>query len=209
MKKLFCILIVFSLLSGCGGPTKLTYPDMPKEKAVAVKINGVTFRVVSFGYTDDWSELEIAVANETDREIWFDASQIYLTNEQGYDLIPLTAHEINERVYRKTGKWISPLTLGAVVAGIAAIIAPSSKDRAALAKGALALAGAAVVGEAAKVQTAGEDIRRKEDLLMKDYKIPPHLQLGGVLYYRSTKGIKGVKAFIKTDGDEEFFNVVF
>jgi hypothetical protein len=209
MKNLISILLVFSFLSGCGGPTKLIHPDLPKDKPLAVRINDVTMRVVSFGYTKDWSELEIAVANETDHEISFDASQIYLTNEQGYDLIPLSAHEINDRVYRKTGKWITPLTLSAVVVGIAAIIAPSSKDRTVLARSALALAGVAAVSEVAKRQTAGEDIHRKEDLLMKDYIIPPHLQLGGVLYYRSTKGIKGVKAFINTDGTDEFFNVVF
>ncbi|OGW26266.1 MAG: hypothetical protein A2X59_06940 [Nitrospirae bacterium GWC2_42_7] len=209
MRKLFCILVAFTFLSGCGGPTKLTYPDLPKEKPLAIKINNVTLRVVSFGYTKDWSELEIAVANETDHEISFDASQIYLTNEQGYDLIPLSAREINDRVHRKTGKWITPLTLGAVVVGLAALIAPSSKDRAILGRSALALAGVAAVSEVAKRQTAGEDISRKEDLLMKNYNIPPHLQLGGVLYYRSTKEIKGVKAFIRTDGNEEFFNVVF
>lgn len=207
MKRFIYIILITSLFMGCGGPTKVIYQELPKDKPLAVKIEGVTLRVVSYGYTNDWSEVEIAVLNETDEEIHFDAGQVYLTNEKGYDLIPLRAHEINERVYRKTGKWISPLTVGAAAAGIVAIVAPSSSDRAAFGRAALALAGAAGVSEIAKRQTAEADVQKKEDLLMKTYNIPPHLQLGGVLYYRATTGIKGIKAFIKIEGQEEFFHI--
>lgn len=207
MNKIACIFLITFFISGCAGPTKPTYQELPKEKPLAVKINGVTLRLISFGYTKDWSELEVAIANETDEEIYFDATQIFLTNEKGYDLIPLKAYEVNERVHRKTGKWITPLTIGVIATGIAAIIAPSSQDRTAFARAALALAGAAGTAELAKRQTAGADIQRKEDLLLKSYKISPHLQLGGVLYYRATEGIKGVKAFITVKGTEEFFNI--
>jgi len=207
MKKALYVILIAVFLFGCGGPTKVTYQELPKDKPLAIKIDGVTLRVVSYGYTNDWSELEIAVLNETDDEIHFDASQVYMTNEKGYDLIPLRANEINERVHRKTGKWISPLTVGAIASGIAAIIAPSSKDRAAFGRAALALAGAAGVSELSKRQSAEADIQRKEDLLMKTYDIPPHLQLGGVLYYRATTGIQGVKAFIRIEGQEEFFQI--
>lgn len=207
VNKIVCIFLIAFLIFGCAGPTKLTYRELPKDKPLAVKINGVTFRLISFGYTKDWSELEVAVANESDEEINFDATQVFLTSEKGYDLIPLKAYEVNERVHRKTGKWITPLTVGAIAAGIAAIIAPSSKDRTAFARATLALAGAAGTAELAKRQTAEADIQRKEDLLMRSYKIFPHLQLGGVLYYRATEGIKGVKAFIKVKGTEEFFNI--
>jgi len=209
MRKLICIVLIALFILGCAGPTKVTYQELPKEKPLAIQINGVTFRVVSFGTTDDWSELEVAIANETDEDITFDATQVFLTNEKGYDLIPLTAYEINERVHRKTGKWINPLTVGAIAAGIAAIIAPSSKDRTAFGRAALAITGAAVVSELAKRQTAGADVQRKEDLLLRSYKIPPHLQLGGVLYYRATEGMKGAKAFILVKGTEEFFQIQF
>jgi len=43
-----------------------------------------------------------------------------------------------------------PLTVGAIAAGIAAIIAPSSQDRTNFARATLALAGAAGVSELAK-----------------------------------------------------------
>ena len=207
MKRTVCIfLILSSFIFGCAA-TKLTYQELPKDKTLAMKINGVTLRVVSFGYTKNWSELEIAIANETDEAIDFDATQVYITNEKGYDLIPLRAHEINERVYRKTGKWITPLTIGAIASSIAAVIAPSSKDRTAFARAALALVGAAGTTELAKRQTAEADIQRREDILLKSYKIPSNLQLGGVLYYRATEGIQGVKAFIKVKGIEEFFHI--
>ncbi len=207
MNKIVCIFLIAFFISGCAGATKPTYRELPKEKPLAVKINGVTLRLISFGYTKGWSELEVSIANETDEEIYFDATQVFLTNEKGYDLIPLKAYEVNERVHRKTGKWITPLTVGAIASGIAAIIAPSSQDRTAFARAALALAGAAGTAELAKRQTAGADIQRKEDLLLKSYKIPPHLQLGGVLYYRATEDIKGVKAFITVKGTEEFFHI--
>lgn len=202
-------IVLFAVLSllACAGPTKVTYQELPKDKPLAIQINDVTFRIISFGYTKDWSELEVSVANETQEEIDFDASQVYLMNEKGYDLIPLKAYEINERVHRKTGKWVTPLTVGAIVSGIAAIIAPSSKDRTAFARATLALVGAAATTELAKRQSATADIQRKEDLLLKSYKIQPNLQLGGVLYYRSTEGIKGAKAFIKIKGAEEFFHI--
>jgi len=206
MKRIFSIFLVVAFIFACG-PTKLTYQELPKDKPLAMKINGVTLRVVSFGHTKDWSELEIAVANETDEELYFDATQVYLTNEKGYDLTPLRAHEINERVYRKTGKWINPLTIAAIATGIAYIIAPSSKDRAAFGRAALALVGVAGTAELAKRQTAEADIQRKEDILLKSYKIPPNLQLGGFLYYRSTEAMKGVKAFIKVKGTEEYFRI--
>ncbi len=209
MKKLICIALAFFLSVGCAGPTQLTYMEVPKDKTLALKINGITLKVVSFGYTGDWSELEIAIANETDEEIYFDAAQVFLTNDKGYDLIPLKAHEINERVHRKTGKWVNPLTIGALVAGIAAIVAPSSKDRTIFGRSALVLAGGAAASELSKRQTAEADVQRKEDLLLKSYKIPPKLQLGGVLYYRSTEAAKGVKAFIKIKGNEEFFHIQF
>lgn len=209
MKKLICIALALSLIAGCAGPTQLTYMEAPKDKTLALKINGVTLTVVSFGYTSDWSELEISIANETGEDIHFDASQVFLTNDKGYDLIPLKAHEINERVHRKTGKWVNPLTLATLVAGIAAIVAPSSKDRTTFARGALVLGGGALAAEMSKRQTAEADVQRKEDLLLKSYKIPPKLQLGGVLYYRSTETAKGVKAFIKVKGSEEFFHIQF
>ena len=207
MKRTTCIFLVLSFIFGCAGPTRLTYQELPKEKPLAMEINGVTLRIVSFGYTKDWSELEISIANETDEVIDFDATQVYLTNEKGYDLIPLGTYEINERVHRKTGKWITPLTVGAIASGIAAIIAPSSKDRAAFARAALALVGAAGTAELAKRQTVEADIKRKEDVLLKSYKIPSHLQLGGILYYRTTEGMRGVKAFIKVKGVEEYFHI--
>lgn len=207
MKKVFYIILVTSLLFACGGPTKIKYQELAKDKPLALKINGVTLRVVSYGHTKDWSELEVAVLNETEEDIHFDASQVYLTNEKGYDLIPLRGHEISERVYRKTGKWITPLTVGAIAAGIVAIVAPSSKDRAAFGRGALALAGTAWVTELAMGQSAEADIQRKEDLLMKTYNIPPRLQLGGVLYYNASGGAQGVKAFIRIEGQEEFFQI--
>ncbi len=206
IQRLIVIFAVFSLLN-CAGPTKITYQELPKDKLLAMQINGVRFRVVSFGYTRDWSELEVSVANETGEEIDFDASQVYLTNEKGYDLIPLKAYEINERVQRKTGKWVTPLTVGAIASGIAAIIAPSSKDRTAFARATLALIGAAATTELAKRQSATADIQRKEDLLLKSYVIQPNLELGGVLYYRATKEIKGAKAFIRIKGIDEFFHI--
>jgi hypothetical protein len=208
LMKIISLALIVSLVFGCGA-TQLTYQEMPKDKPLAVKINGIAVRVVSFGFTDDWSELELAIANDSDFEINFDATQVYLTNEQGYDLIPLRGGEINERVHRKTGQWITPLTVGALAAGIAAIIAPSSKDRTNLARGALALGGAAVGAELGKRQSAEADVQRKEDFLLKSYKILPKLQLGGVLYYRSTKAAKGVKVFIKTKSGEEFFHIEF
>jgi hypothetical protein len=207
VSKIVCIFLIAFFISGCAGPTKPTYQELPKEKPLAIKTNGVTLRLISFGYTKNWSGLEVAIANETDEEIYFDATQVFLTNEKGYDLIPLKSYEINERVHRKTGKWITPLTVGAIATGIAAIIAPSSQDRTTFARAALALAGAAGTAELAKRQTAEADIERKEDLLLKSYKIPPHLQLGGVLYYRAAEGIKGVKAFITVKGTEEFFHI--
>lgn len=200
--------MIISLMA-CGGPTKVVYQELPKEKPLAIKIDGVTFRVVSFGTTGDWSELEIAVANETGGDIHFDASKIYLTNEKDYDLMPLSSYEINDRVRRKTGKWITPLTIAAAVAGIGAIVAPSSKDTDSLARAALGLVGAAAVGEVAKQQSAEADQYRKEDLLLKSYRIPPKLQVGGVLYYRATESAKGVKAFINVNGREEFFQIRF
>jgi len=207
MKKVFYIILITLLLLGCGGPTKVTYQELPKDQPLAVNIDGVTLRIVSYGYTKDWTELEIAVLNETDKEIHFDTGQVYLANEKGYDLIPFKAHEIDERVYRKTGKWITPLTVGAITAGIVSIVATSSKDRTNLGRAALALAGVAGASELAKRQSAETDIYRKEDLSMKTYNIPPHLQLGGLLYYRATTGIKGIKAFIKIKGQEEFFHI--
>ncbi|MCX7769588.1 MAG: hypothetical protein N2202_00730 [Proteobacteria bacterium] len=207
MKKYIAIFTLISFIFSCAGATKLTYQELPKDKPLAVKINGVTLRVVSFGKTNDWSELEIAVLNETDKEIRFDPSKVYLTNEKGYDLMPLRGNEINERIYRKTGKWITPLTLGAITAAIAAIVLPHSKDRTNLARAALGLAIAGGAAELAKRQSAEEDVRRKEDLLLKVYKIPPKLQLGGTLYYRSTEAMKGVKAFIEVNGEEAFFEI--
>ncbi|MCL4456616.1 MAG: hypothetical protein M1147_07635 [Nitrospirae bacterium] len=209
MKKLVCVMLILFLVAGCGGPTQLTYMELPKDKTLALKINGVTLKVVSFGYTSDWSEIEIAIANETNEDIYFDAAQVFLTSDKGYDLIPLKAHEINERVHRKTGKWVNPLTIGALVAGIAAIVAPSSKDRTTFARGALVLGGGALASEMSKRQTAEADVQRKEDLLLKSYKIPPNLQLGGILYYRSVEAAKGIKAFIKVKGNEEFFHIEF
>lgn len=207
MKKIFTYVLIFSFLFSCAVATKLNYQELPKDKPLAIKIEGVTLRIVSFGTTDDWSELEIAVANETDKEIEFDPSKVFLTNEKDYDLMPLRGSEINERIQRKTGKWINPLTLGAITAAIAAIVLPSSKDRTNLARAALGLAIAGGASELAKRQSAEEDIRRKEDLLLRVYKIPPKLQLGGTLYYRSTKAMKGVKAFIKINGGEEYFEI--
>ncbi len=206
MKKIYYLALLVIILS-CAGATKVYYQELPKDKPLAVKIEGVTLRIISFGRTADWSELEIAVANETDKEIEFDPSKVFLTNEKGYDLIPLRGSEINERVYRKTGKWINPLTLGAITAAIAAIVLPSSQDRTNLARAALGLAIAGGASELAKRQSAEEDIRRKEDLLLKVYKIPPRLQLGGTLYYRTTESMKGVKAFIKINGNEEYFEI--
>lgn len=205
MKKIITLIILISFILSCAGATRLTYQDLPKDKPLAVKIEGITLRVVSFGSTKDWSELEIAVANETDKEIEFDPSKVFLTNEKGYDLMPLRGSEINERIQRKTGKWITPLTLGAITAAIAAIVLPHSKDRTNLARAALGLAIAGGAAELAKRQSAEEDVRRKEDLILKVYKIPPKLQLGGVLYYRSTEAMKGVKAFIKINKDEEAY----
>jgi len=167
VKKLITLLLIVFFIVGCAGPTRLTYKELPKDRPLAMKINDVTFRVISFGYTKDWSELEIAVANEADEEIDFNPSQVFLTNEKGYDLIPLRTYEINERVHRKTGKWINPLTVGAIAAGITAIVAPSSKDRTAFARAALALVGVAAATEVAKRQSAKADIQRKEDLLLK------------------------------------------
>jgi len=207
VNRIICLSLIVFLVFSCAGPTKLTYQELPKDKSLAMKINGVTLRLISFGYTKDWSELEVSVANESDEEINFDSTQVFLTNEKGYDLIPLKAYEINERVHRKTGKWITPLTVGAIAAGIAAIIAPSSQDRTNFARATLALAGAAGVSELAKRQTTEADVQRKEDLLLKSYKISPGLQLGGVLYYCAAEGIKGVKAFIKVKGTEEFFHI--
>lgn len=207
MKKTIVYFTLITFILSCSGATKLTYQELPKDKPLAIKIEGVTLRVVSFGKTDDWSELEIAVANETDKEIEFDPSKVFLTNEKGYDLMPLRGSEINERIQRKTGKWITPLTLGAVTAAIAAIVLPHSKDRTNLARAALGLAIAGGASELAKRQSAEEDIRRKEDLLLKVYRIPPKLQLGGVLYYRSTETMTGVKAFIKINDDEAFFEI--
>jgi hypothetical protein len=206
MKKLYYLLLLSLFLSSACA-TKINYQELPKDKPLAVKIEGVTLRVISFGKTSDWSELEIAVANETDKEIEFDPTKVFLTNEKGYDLIPLRGSEINERIYRKTGKWINPLTLGAITAAIGAIVLPSSQDRTNLTRAALGLAVAGGASELAKRQSAEEDIRRKEDLLLKVYKIPPRLQLGGTLYYRSTKSMKGVKAFIKINGNEEYFEI--
>lgn len=207
MKRIAFFIIFFFLVSGCGGPTKVRYQEFPKEKTLAVKINGVTFRIVSFGTTKEWAELEVAVANDSEETVFFDSSQVFLVNEKGYDLTPLTGYEINERVQRKTGKWITPLTLAAAAAGIGAIVLPSSKDRTHLARAALGLAGAAVVSEVEKRQSADADIERKEDFLLKTYQIPPKLQIGGVLYYRKTEASKGVKAFIRVKGVEEFFQI--
>jgi len=206
MKKI-CYLVIFVLFLSCAGATKVYYQELPKDKPLAVKIDGVTLRIISFGRTADWSELEIAVANETDKEIEFDPTKVYLTNEKGYDLIPLRGSEINERIHRKTGKWVNPLTLGAITAAIGAIVLPNSQDRTNLARAALGLAIAGGASELAKRQSAEEDISRKEDLLLKVYKIPPRLQLGGTLYYRATESMKGVKAFIKINGNEEYFEI--
>lgn len=207
MKRYIAFIVLVFFVFSCAGATKLSYQELPKDRPMAVKIEGVTLRVISFGKTKDWSELEIAVANETDKEIEFDSTKVFLTNENGYDLIPLRGSEINERIQRKTGKWITPLTLGAIAAGIAAIVLPSSQDRTNLARAALGLAIAGGATELAKRQSAEEDIRRKEDMLLKVYKIPPKLQLGGTLYYRSTESMKGVKAFIKINGTEEYFEI--
>lgn len=209
MKRIWISLLIITLVLGCAGPTKLTYQDLPKDKPLAVMSDNVTFRVVSFGHTDDWSELEIAVANETDSPINFDPAKVYLTNEKGYDLIPLSGYEVNDRIHRKTGQWINPLTIGAIASGLAYLIAPSAHDRAAFGKAAVALAGGAAVYEGAERQSAQADIGRKEDLLLKNYTIPPKLQVGGTLYYRSTQAMKGVKAFIRIKGAEEFFQVQF
>ena len=209
MKRIWICLLLITLVLGCAGPTKLTYQDLPKDRPLAMQLDNVTFRVVSFGYAADWSELEIAVANETDSPINFDPTKVYLTNEKGYDLIPLGAHEINDRIHRKTGQWINPLTIGAIASGLAYLIAPSAHDRAAFGKAAVALAGGAAVYEGSERQSAEGDVRRKEDLLLKNYTIPPKLQLGGTLYYRSTQAMKGTKAFIKIKGTEEFFQIQF
>lgn len=207
MKKFFLLLILLSLVLGCAGATKPVLQELPKDKPSAVKINGVTLRVIAVGHTKDWSEVEIAISNETGDPLDFDVSKIFVTNEKGYDLIPLNAHEINERVQRKTGKWVNPLSLGAIASGIAAIVMPSSHDRLNLAKAALVLAGGGVTSELAKKQTAEADKQRKDDLLLKSYKVPHGLQLGGLLYYRSTETLTGVKAFIKIKGAEEFFHI--
>ncbi|TAN45103.1 MAG: hypothetical protein EPN22_03670 [Nitrospirae bacterium] len=207
MKRFWALLLIISMLCGCAGATKPTFQELPQGKPLAMKINGVTFRIVAFGYTNDWSELEVAILNETGQDLEFDISKIYVTNEKNYDLVPLRAHEINERVHRKTGKLVNPFTVGALAAGIAAIIAPASNDRTNIAKAALVLAGAALGTEMASRQTAEADAQRKEDLLLKSYKVPSGLQLGGILYYRTTEAAKGVKAFIKIKGQEEFFHI--
>jgi hypothetical protein len=207
IKKIIYLSLVTALLLGCGGPTRVNYQELPRHKPLALKINDVTLRVVSYGYTKDWSELEIAVLNESDEPVHLDATQIFLTNEKGYDLAPLRAPEINERVRRKTGQWVTPLTIGAIAAGVAAIVAPSSKDRTAFGRGALALAAGAGVSELAKRQSAEADIKRKDDILLRTYNIPPKLQLGGVLYYPPSTSIEGVKAFIRIEGQEEYFHI--
>lgn len=202
-----CMALIVLLVASCAGPTKLTYQELPKDKPLAVTKDNVTLRLVSFGYTDDWSELEIAIANGTNETLDFDASKIYLTNAQGYDLIPLKSFEIEERLKRKTGKWVNPLTVGALAAVVGAIVAPGAVDRTNFGRAAVVLGAAGVGSEMAKRQSADEDVKHKEDVLLKNYKIPPGLHLGGVLYYRSTDGIKGVKAFIKINGKDELFSI--
>lgn len=200
------IMVIFIIFS-CAGKTKIKHQEIPQPLVQTQE--GVSVVVIEFGTTKHWSQMEIAIANMTEESIKIESQEIYLKNEKGYYLAPYTNYQIEEKIRKRTGKYVNPLTIGALGAALTAIILPSKHDREVALKTAAVLAGGAIGKEVAEQQGAKEDLEVKDDASLKDYTIPPGLKLGGYVYYPPVPKATGMKAMIRVNEQDRMFEINF
>ncbi len=203
---LISIALVF-FVCACAGKTKVQLQSIP-QPLTQTKEN-VSVVALEFGTTKHWSQLEVAVANLSDEPVRIEAREIYLKNEKGYYLLPYTNTQIEDKIEKRAGKYVNPLTIGAVGAALVAIILPSKHDRDVALKAAAVLAGGAIGKELAERQGVKEDLEIKDDFFLKNYSIPPGLKLGGRVYYPPVEQATGLKALIKIKEQDTLFEIDF
>lgn len=197
------VVAVAMLATGCA--TKVTM--QPISQPMTFTQGGVTIEVVGVGHTKDWTDVEIAVANSTDQPLSVKDREIYARNEKGYYVMPYQDYEINQKIYSRTGKYINPLTLGAIGAVMAALILPQSHDRETAARIAGALAVGAIGKEVGEQQAASGEERKKSDTIFRNYTIPPNLKLGGKVYFPPMEKTTGLKMILYVGGKAEMFEL--
>ncbi|MFH1201424.1 MAG: hypothetical protein V1674_00845 [Candidatus Omnitrophota bacterium] len=204
---LFLLCVIFGL-AGCVSGTKLVKQALPLGLS-SKEIKGIEFSVLNFGTTKDWSELEIAIANNLDKPVPIKVNKIYILGERGYYSEPYDHGQIREHIEAKTGKLVNPLTLSALTAGITAIILPHGKPKEIAKDAAIVLGAGAVANEVILRQKVQEDKLYVGDFGLKNKDIPQKLKIGGTVYYPPVKKLVGVKAYIHIEGKEEIFQINF
>lgn len=203
LKPAAAVVAMAMLATGCA--TKVTM--QPISQPMTFTQGGVTIEVVGVGHTKDWTDVEIAVANSTDQPLSVKDREIYARNEKGYYVMPYQDYEINQKIYSRTGKYINPLTLGAIGAIMAALVLPQSHDRETAARIAGALAVGAIGKEVGEQQAASGEERKKSDTIFRNYTIPPNLKLGGKVYFPPMEKTTGLKMILYVGNKAEMFEL--
>ncbi|MDH4100955.1 MAG: hypothetical protein OEV28_10355 [Nitrospirota bacterium] len=206
MKKLILPALlgaIMMLSTGCA--TQVTM--QPIHQPLSFNQEGVTIEVVGVGHTKEWTEVEVAVANATDQQVQIKDREIYVRNEKGYYIVPYQDYEINQKIYSRTGKYMNPLTLGALGAVITAIVLPQSHDRETAARIAGALLLGAIGKEVGERQAAESEQVKKGDTIFRNYTIPPNLKLGGKVYFPPMDKATGLKMLLYVSGRPTMFEL--
>lgn len=203
LKHLATLIAITMLTAGCA--TQVTM--QPIHQPLAFSQEGVAIEVVGVGHTKEWTEVEVAVANSTDQQVQIKDREIYVRNEKGYYIVPYQDYEINQKIYNRTGKYMNPLTLGALGAAITAIVLPQSHDRETAARIAGALLLGAIGKEVGERQTAESEQVKKGDTIFRNYTIPPSLKLGGKVYFPPMEKATGLKMLLYVAGRPTMFEL--
>lgn len=203
LRFIAAMVAVTVLATGCA--TQVTMQSI--DRSLAFSQGGVTIEVVGVGHTKEWTEVELAVANATDQSIQVKDREIYARNEKGYYVLPYQDYEINQKIYSRTGKYMNPLTLGALGAAITALVLPQSHDRETAARIAGAFLLGAIGKEVGERQTAESEQVKKGDTIFRNYTIPPNLKLGGKVYFPPMEKTTGLKMILYVGGKAEMFEL--
>lgn len=161
--------------------------------------------VYSLKRSRDYTLIEIGFENTQDHYVSFTPQEIYLNDRDQYSVAPLPIEELTSLAER------TPITdsvsmgslIGAVVLGVAGIAAAGSNRN--LAKGlgiaALALGGTFIIS--AVLENAAKQNRLvtfKNNTLKTINKLPPHMILGGFLYFPKVKHPTSLTIMVKKSG---------
>ncbi|MBN2467526.1 MAG: hypothetical protein JXD19_05185 [Deltaproteobacteria bacterium] len=204
--SIICI-VTAVLCFGCAGKTKVKFQQLPSALVETKEDVGIV--VLGIGRTKHWSQMEIAIANMRSEPVRVDTRDIYLKNEKGYYLVPYSNAQIEEKIRKRTGQYVNPLSVGAVGTALAAIILPSKHDRDVALRTAAVLAGTAIAAEVADHQGADRDLETKDDFFLKHHTIPSGLKLGGFVYYPPVAKATGMKAIMSIGGQDVAFEIEF